>query len=466
MALSDCFVDRAPEAVPIWFVTPDTLPSTTIGMSSSTKEWIAQTGYEAAAGQTLLIPGAGGRIQTALFGLGKSTHPERTPFLPGRLASALPPGTYRFGNAPDTPALAALAFALQSYRYTRYKAATGGTAKSARLVVPEGVDGEELRRLVDAVAFGRDLVNTPANDLGPEDLGAVAVDLARAHGALVEVISGEALLDRGFPLVHAVGKGAGRPPCLVDIHWGDASHPKVTLVGKGVVFDTGGLDIKPPSGMAIMKKDMGGAAAILALARLVMQAGLRVRLRVLLPIVENAISGQAFRPGDVYRSRKGLTVEIGDTDAEGRLILADALAAADEDAPALIVDMATLTGAARVALGQDLPPFYTADDTLAADLAAASVATHDPIWRMPLWRPYLPMFDSKIADTNNITSSSFAGSVTAALFLSKFVEKATSWVHFDVYAWNQTARAARPEGGDVQAARAVYAVLKSRFSAA
>jgi leucyl aminopeptidase len=401
-----------------------------------------------------------------LFGLGKATHPERTPFLPGKLASALPAGTFRFGNPPDDPALGALAFALQTYRYTRHKGATGGTGKSPRLVVPEGTDGEELRRLADAVSFGRDLVNTPANDLGPEDLGAVAVDLARAHGALVEVISGDALVDRGFPLVHAVGKGSARPPCLVDIHWGDPTHPKVTLVGKGVVFDTGGLDIKPPSGMAIMKKDMGGAAAILALARLVMQAGLKLRLRVLLPILENAISGSAFRPGDVYKSRKGLTVEIGDTDAEGRLILADALAAADEDRPDLIVDMATLTGAARVALGQELPPFYTHDDALAAEIAAASLATFDPVWRLPLWRPYLPMLDSKIADTNNITSSSFAGSMTAALFLSKFVENATSWVHFDVYAWNQSARAGRPEGGDVQATRAVYAVLKSRFAAA
>jgi leucyl aminopeptidase len=313
------------------------------------------------------------------------------------------------------------------------------------------------------VTLARDLINTPANDLGPAELEDATRSLAGRHGAAVRSIVGDDLLAQNFPLIHAVGCAAARAPRLVDFSWGEPAAPKITLIGKGVVFDTGGLDIKPDSAMLIMKKDMAGAACTLALAHMIMDRGLKVRLRVLIPAVENAISGAAFRPLDVYRSRKGLTVEIGNTDAEGRLILADAMALADEEAPELMVDMATLTGAARVALGPDLPPFYTTDDALAGDLGRCAVQENDPLWRMPLWRPYETMLDSNVADLNNVATGGFAGSVTAALFLSHFVAAAKSWVHLDIYGWTPKAKSARPEGGECQAARALYALLKDRY---
>lgn len=464
MALNECLVDQPyPDAVPIWFVTPTTMNEVVSVMSSSTRDWIAHAGFEPKAGAMLLLPGAGGRVQGALFGLGPDDHHERTAFLPGRLAGLLPPGTFRFGNEPDDVALAALAFALQAYSFRRYKSGVEQSAR-AQLVVPDGVDARELRRIASAVAFGRDLINTPANDLGPEELAKAALDLAATHGATTKIIIGDDLLTKGFPLVHAVGKGSTRAPRLVDIRWGNESNPKVSLVGKGVVFDTGGLDLKSSSNMLIMKKDMGGAACALTLAHLVMEAALPVRLRVLLPIVENAVSGSSFRPLDIVKSRKGLTVEIGDTDAEGRLILADALACADEEAPDLLIALATLTGAARVALGPDIPPFYTPSNSLAAAIDAASERTFDPVWRIPLWRPYLSMLDSKVADTSNITGTSFAGSMTAALFLSKFVQSTTNWAHFDVYGWSASTKPGKPEGGEVQAVRALYQLLKERFA--
>jgi leucyl aminopeptidase len=461
--LSDLLLDHSAEkdSVPIWFVTAENLADVTSWLSSSAQDWMKTTGFKPKAGRTLLLPGAGGRLQSVLFGLGAKDDVERTPLLPGKLPAQLPPGTYRFGNAPDDPTLGALAFALASYRFDRYRKPSERDERP-RLAAPRDVDIETVRRLADAVAFGRDLVNTPANDLGPEELAAEAAALASAHGAACEIVTGDRL-EADFPLIHAVGKGSARPPRLVDIRYGDPGAPKVTLVGKGVVFDTGGLDLKPSAGMLIMKKDMGGAAAALALARLVMEAKLPVRLRLILAIVENAVSGTSFRPLDVIKSRKGLTVEIGNTDAEGRLILADALALADEEAPDLLLDFATLTGAARVALGPDLPPFYTVDEALAAEIAAAAATTHDPVWRLPLWRPYLPMLDSKIADMGNVGSGAFAGSVIAALFLTRFVEKAKAWAHFDIYAWTPRATPGRPEGGEVQAARALFDVLAKRY---
>jgi leucyl aminopeptidase len=313
------------------------------------------------------------------------------------------------------------------------------------------------------VYLARDLINTPANDMGPAELEYAARALAARHGASVNVLVGEELLNANFPLIHAVGRAADRPPRLIDLTWGDAARPKVTLVGKGVCFDTGGLDIKPESGMLNMKKDMGGAASMLALAHMVMAHGLKIRLRVLVPAVENSISGAAFRPRDIYRSRKGLTVEIGNTDAEGRLILADALALADSEEPELIADMATLTGAARVALGTEVVPFYTDDETLAAEVARFAGAENDPLWRLPLWQPYEQLLDSKVADTNNVSAGSFAGSITAALFLRQFVTAAKAWLHCDIYAWNQTTRPGRPEGAECQAARALYALLVERY---
>jgi leucyl aminopeptidase len=309
----------------------------------------------------------------------------------------------------------------------------------------------------------RDLVNTPTSDLGPDGIETAARELADRHGAAFSSIVGDDLLKRNFPMIHAVGRASTNAPRLIDFTWGSESAPRITLVGKGVAFDTGGLDIKPSSSMLLMRKDMGGAAATLALADMIMGAQLPVRLRVLIPAVENSISGNAFRPGDILHSRKGITVEIGNTDAEGRLILADALALADEENPDLIVDFATLTGAARVALGPELPPFYTDDDALAAEIARHGSAVNDPVWRMPLWAPYQAQLDSKFADMNN-TGGPMAGSITAALFLRRFVTSAKAHVHFDIFAWNSSTRPARPEGGEVQAARLMYALLRDRYA--
>lgn len=463
MPLSDRLIDKSQNpATPIWFVTPATLAQVTAVMSSSARDWIAHTGFAPRAGRCLLLPGAGGRIQAVLFGLGDEGATERTGLLPGLLSGLLPAGDYYFGNMPDDPALATLSFALNAYRFTRYRKAEEEAVP--RLVIPPGVDGADIRRRADALAFGRDLINLPANELGPEEIARAALELGQAHGAASEVIVGDGLLDHGFPLIHAVGQASARPPCLVDLTWGPKTAPKVTLVGKGVAFDTGGLDLKPSSNMLLMKKDMGGAAAVLTLARLIMERGLHVRLRVLIPAVENAVSGSAFRPGDVYRSRKGMSVEIGNTDAEGRLILADALTLADEEAPDLLIDMATLTGAARVALGPDLPPFYSDDDVLANELAASASATCDPLWRLPFWAPYQSMLDSRIADVNNVSSSGFAGSVLAALFLKRFVEQAKSYLHLDIYGWTPQARPGRPEGGEVQGVRALYDLLCRRYA--
>jgi leucyl aminopeptidase len=356
--------------------------------------------------------------------------------------------------------LAALAFALSAYGFGRYRKKP---APKVRLVTPEGVDHARLGRLAGAIAMGRDLVNTPANDMGPDALEAAAAALAEAHGAKVKVIRGDKLLKANFPLIHAVGRAATQEPRLVDFTWGSEKAPKVTLVGKGVCFDTGGLDIKPSSAMLLMKKDMAGAATALAAARMIMEAGLKVRLRVLLPIVENAVDGASFRPGDIYPSRKGLSVEIGNTDAEGRLVLADALALADEEAPDLMFDFATLTGAARVALGPDLPPYYCTDEATAQEIAATAMDAHDPVWRLPLWQPYDALLDGKISDLVNVSSGPFAGSITAALFLRRFVANAKSWTHFDIYGWNPSSKPGRPEGGEVQTARLVHELVEKRY---
>ena len=449
---------RAARSIPIWFVTNTNWAAIRDRLDPSARAFAEAAGFEPQPGRHLLLPGDGG-LSGVVLGLNEAGKAP-DPFLPGRLPAILPNGVYRFGNAPPDSRLAALAFALGAYRFTRYRKAD---AKEIQIELPDGLDGADLSRIVAGVTLARDLVNTPANDLGPAELEAAVRTLAGQHGAQVRAIVGDDLLAENFPLIHAVGRASSRPPRLVDLTWGDPADPKVTLVGKGVTFDTGGLDIKPDSAMLIMKKDMGGAACVLGLAHMVMDRGLKVRLRVLIPAVENAISGAAFRPLDIYRSRKGLTVEIGNTDAEGRLVLADALSLADEEAPDLLVDMATLTGAARVALGPDLPPLYTDDEELAAALAQSATAQNDPLWRLPLWRAYEPMFESKIADLNNVASGGFGGSIIAALFLRRFVDAAKSWAHFDVYAWTPSAKSARPEGGECQAARALYAVLQNRY---
>jgi leucyl aminopeptidase len=325
------------------------------------------------------------------------------------------------------------------------------------------VDGEDLSRIVEAVTLARDLINTPTNDMGPSQLEAAVRALAGQHGAAVSSIVGNDLLKHKLALIHAVGRAAVDAPRLIDMTWGDPAHPKVTLVGKGVCFDSGGLDIKPSAGMLMMKKDMGGAATVMALGHMMMGRKMKVRLRILIPAVENAIAGDAFRPLDVYTSRKGLTVEIGNTDAEGRLILADALAVADEEKPELLIDMGTLTGAARVAVGPELVPLYTNDEAVAAEVLRHAAEQNDPLWRMPLWPPYNAMLDSKIADINNAPATAFAGSITCALFLQRFVEAAKTWLHFDIYAWTPSAKPGRPEGGECQAARALYAYLSTRY---
>jgi leucyl aminopeptidase len=453
-------------AVPVRCVTTATWPAIREGLDAAARAFADAAGFEPRAGRHLLLPASDGSLSAVLFGVDAEDKPARNPFAAGQLPGLLPDGTYRLIDSPGDARLATLAFALGSYQFVRYRKRDG---KDTRLELPQSVDGEDLSRIADGVFLARDLINTPANDMGPTELEAAARHLAEQHGASISAVSGDDLLAQNFPLIHAVGRaaaGTAHAPRLIDMRWGDEGAPKVTLVGKGVCFDTGGLDIKPDSAMLLMKKDMGGAASVLALAHMIMARGLKLRLRALIPAVENSIAGDAFRPRDVYRSRKGITVEIGNTDAEGRLILADALALADEETPDLLVDMGTLTGAARVALGPDLPPFYTHDEQLAAALARHAGAMHDPLWRLPLWPAYDTMLDSKVADLNNIATGGFAGSIICALFLNRFVAAAKAWLHVDIYAWTPSAKPGRPEGGECQAARAVYAYLAERFAGA
>jgi leucyl aminopeptidase len=450
----------ATSAIPITFATKATWDTTAAKLPAQARQFATANGYAAKPGAWLALPAADGRIEEVLFGLEEEASKSRDLFRPGLLPGLLPPGVYRFANAPHDARLATLAFALGSYRFNRYRKAD---APDVRLVPPDGIDVAAITRIAEAATLARDLINTAANDMGPEQLALAAHDLAKRFGASFNCIVGDDLTRQNFPLIHAVGMASSRAPRLIDLTWGDPAHPKVTLVGKGVCFDTGGLDLKPSAGMLIMKKDMGGAANVLALALMVMDAKLKVRLRVLIPAVENAVAGNAFRPLDIFTSRKGLTVEIGNTDAEGRLVLADALALACEEKPDLLIDMGTLTGAARVALGPDLPPFYTNDETLALDVARCSKEENDPLWRLPLWPAYDSWLDSKVANVNNAPSGTFAGSITCALFLQRFVEDAKSWLHLDIYGWTPSAKPARPEGGECQAARAIYKLLGERY---
>ena len=418
---------------------------------------VAAAGFAGAAGALAALPDAKGGIAAWVLGLGDGSDA----FALAAAAEKLPAGVYRLGEVPDFcgGANAALAWAMGGYAFDRYKKKT---ARKARLVLPAGVDGEEISRIAENLFAARDLINTPANDMGPAELESAARALARQHGAKVSVVTG-AKLTKDYPLIAAVGAGSARAPRLIEFVWGWASAPRVTLVGKGVCFDSGGYDIKPSSAMLIMKKDMGGAACALAVAGMVMGAKLNLRLRVLIPAVENSVSGTAMRPGDIFTSRKGLTVEIGNTDAEGRLVLADALSDADDEAPDLLIDIATMTGAARAATGMELPPFFTDDEKLAADLSRHGAAVQDPVWRLPLWRGYEDTISSRIADLNNNPAYNFAGAITAALFLNRFVGKAKSWAHLDIPAWIDRAKPGRPIGGEANSARAIYALLKERY---
>jgi leucyl aminopeptidase len=418
--------------------------------------FLRASAFSGKEGDLRLIPGRGG-IAAAVLGLGES----RDALALAAFAERLPDGVYRLGEVPDFcgGAWAALAWRLGLYAFDRYRKPK---RRNLKLVLPEGVDGEEVSRIAEGIYLARDLINTPANDMGPAQLAEAARKLAGSHGAKFRSIAGAALT-RGYPLIAAVGQGSARPPQLIEIVWGKPKAPKVTLVGKGVCFDTGGYNLKPTSGMTTMKKDMGGGAVVLALAHMVMSAGLNLRLRVLIPAVENSVSGSAYRPGDVFPSRKGLTVEIGNTDAEGRLVLADALADADAEAPELLIDCATLTGAARMATGMELPPFFTDDEVLASDLARHAAQQSDSLWRLPLWRGYEIALNSPVADLTNNPSYNLAGAITAALFLNRFVARSEQWLHLDIPGWVDRARPGRAVGGEANGARALYALLKERY---
>ncbi len=415
--------------------------------------------FTGAAHEIAILPGEAADDWSVAAGVANAA--ALTPWCLARAAERLPEGQYRL-TTDDTGA-AALGWLLAQYRFDRYRKPVD-VAGPRVLLVKDVARIDDKIRLAGAVAWVRDLVNTPASDLGPAALEAAAADLARHTGATIRVAR-DGDLENGFPLVAAVGRAAppDRAPRLIELEWGEAAHPRIAIIGKGVCFDTGGLDIKPSSAMLLMKKDMGGAAHALALARLVIETRLPVRLHLLIPAVENSVSGDAFRPGDILASRKGLNVEIGNTDAEGRLILADALTRASEDTPELIIDFATLTGAARVALGPALPALFANDDRLAADFSAAAELSADPVWRLPLWDDYADMLKSDTADINNAGEGGMAGAVTAALFLKRFVPDDIPWAHLDTYAWMPAAKPGRPKGGEALGLRAAWALLKSRY---
>lgn len=447
-------------SIPVFLADDANWSTLAAALPAPARAFAEANSFQPKSGRLLVLPGADGSIGSVLFGTGSDAGLKDMPFLTGKLATDLPARRYRLEGPLANPDLAYLGFLLGGYRFTRYKTAE---PRGVILDPPAGAKAADVEAIAAAVMAGRDLINTPANDLTTTDLSAAVHALAKKHGVEAKEIVGDDLLKANFPLIHAVGRASAFPPRILDFRWGDPKAPKVTLVGKGVVFDTGGLNLKPDASMLLMKKDMGGAAAALTAANILMSLKARISLRVIVPIVENSVAGAAFRPGDIYPSRKGITVEIGNTDAEGRLILADALALADEDKPEYLFDFATLTGAARVALGPDLPPFFTEDDALAADIARNGLAVSDPVWRLPLWKPYQAMLDSKSAEMNNVGSGGFAGSITAALFLKRFVTEARHHIHFDIYGWVPSAKPGRPEGGDPQAARLVAALLLEKM---
>ena len=451
----DLFADASASGRLARVVTTDTLADVLAGLPDAARAHAADCGFEAGPSQVVMLPSGSGADALVGAGVGLS------PFDAAGAALTLPEGDWRFETLPDAwdPTVFASAFALGGYQFTRYKAPRRA---AARLILPAGADRAEASRVARGTMLTRDLINTPAGDMLPSHLEAAVRGLAARRGAQVSVITGDDLIKESYPLIHAVGRASTDAPRLIELHWGEESHPRLALVGKGVCFDSGGLNIKPGDGMLLMKKDMGGAASVMGVASMIMDARLPVRLHVLIPAVENAISGNAFRPGDVLRSRKGLTVEIGNTDAEGRLVLADALTRAIEFDPDLVVDMATLTGAARIALGPELAPLYTDDAAVRDGVVAAGQAVDDPVWPMPLWDGYDAQLDSPIADLSN-TGGKLAGSVTAALFLRRFAREARAWAHFDIYGWNPSARPGRPAGGELLGGRALWHFLQQRY---
>ncbi|MFG6625134.1 leucyl aminopeptidase family protein [Sulfitobacter sp. 1A12056] len=450
------FATPSANALPLHVLSETALEGWLADQPGAVQAWVKASGFVGGLGQALVVPGAEGAPVMALAGYGSEAARRRGRFHLAAAAAKLPGGDYRIesGLPDDQAATEALGWLLAGYRFDRYR---DQPALTARLVAPEGVDAEQITALATGEMLTRDLINTPASDMGPPDLEAAARNLAERHDAQIEVTTGDALLENNLPMIHTVGRAADRAPRLIDMTWGNAG-PKLTLVGKGVCFDTGGLNLKPGASMALMKKDMGGAAAVLGLAHMIMATGMEVQLRVLIPAVENSVSGNAFRPGDILTSRKGLTVEINNTDAEGRLVLADALALADEDKPDQIISMATLTGAARAAVGPDLAPYYSDDAAFVSALESAAAGSADPVWRMPFHDAYEALIEPGIADLDNAPKGGFAGSITAALFLRRFVTD-SKYAHFDIYGWQPADAPARPKGGTGQGTRAIYAAL-------
>jgi len=453
------FAKTTESAIPIYCLEAAGLPSWLAQTSTRDRHWLSSNGFHAQPGRTVLMPDDNGQVSAVLVGREQSDRMWALAQLPGQL----PDGDYRLAGqwCESERELLSIGWALGGYRFDRYKPVA---PSAARLVLPESI-AWRVQAQVNAIVGIRDLVNTPANDLGPDELANQARRLAERHTAAVEVISGERLA-REFPAIHAVGQASARPPCLIRLQWGEPDAPPLALVGKGVIFDSGGLDIKPSAGMLLMKKDMGGAAHALGLAGLIMELGLAVNLRVYIPAVENAIAGNAYRPSDIIRTRQGITVEIGNTDAEGRVVLADALTLACQDGAERIIDFATLTGAARVALGEDLPPLYARNTEQARAIQDRSFELHDPLWHMPLFDGYRAYIRPAIADLTNSSSNKFAGSLTAALFLDHFVDTGLDWLHLDIYAWNLTDRPGRPAGGEAQGVRTLLDWLENQYGRA
>ncbi len=450
----DCFVSEINEnSIPITVIRPDDFSSWFNQQNSFVKNWIESTKFRYESGSLSLIPDDTGRLSKVLYCI----RDTKNFWWAGALPFALPAGVYHYDGINKH---IALAWGLGSYQFLRYQ---NSSKKFAQLLLTHA--REDVENIIESIYLVRDLINTPTENMGPSELAAEAVSLAKRYEASVDQIVGEDLLKNNYASIHTVGRACDDAPRLLDLRWGQSHHPRVTLVGKGVCFDTGGLDIKPASGMLLMKKDMGGAAHVLGLARMIMHAKLPVNLRVLIPAVENSISGNAYRPGDVIKSRKGLTVEIGNTDAEGRVVLADALTEAASEKPELLIDIATLTGAARIALGTDLPALFSNNDALANDLILSATKELDPVWRLPLYAPYREALNSSIADINNNTSDSYAGAITAALFLKEFVPDDVAWVHLDLMAWNIRSKPGRPQGGEAMAIRGIFNYLVERFQA-
>jgi leucyl aminopeptidase len=457
--------ERATDSRPLWLVTESELPRWLGEQPPGVVSWVRSHGFQAERHRVLVYPDSHGAIGGVVVGLGplKAADDLRLWHAAG-LSERIPAGEWHVANPlrADAATHFVTGWLIGSYRFTRYRS-SAPNAPRAVLVVPPSADRAYAEAAAAATSLARDLINTPANDLGPAELATAATDLAARFGARCNVIVGEELRSRDFPLIYAVGAGSPRAPRLIDLRWGNPDAPTVTLVGKGVCFDTGGLDLKPSAGMLLMKKDMGGAACTLGLAQMLMQLNVPIRLRVLIPAVENSIDGNAYRPSDVLRSRKGLTVEIGNTDAEGRLVLADALAEADVEKPDLLIDMATLTGAARTALGPELPAAFSMDENLLAALRIRGDEEADPIWPLPLWAGYDEDLGSKVADLNNVSAAPFAGSIIGALFLKRFVTATPSWLHLDLYAWNTKDRPGRPVGAEAQCIRSLYRLIRSRI---